>query len=110
MTIIYDDDNVCPLQHLRMTLNDQGHCRVQHLCFPAILDMLDHFRQNAIPLESGGTADVMLTEFVVANQNMRTTHHTVASANPQQLQERRPAAAPEPREVRVSSGSLTPLE
>ena len=103
-----------------MTLNDQGHCRVQHLCFPAILDMLDHFRVSAIPLESGGTADVMLTEFVVANQAVRTTHHALTNANPsananananvQQLQERRPAAAPEPREVRVSSGSLTPLE
>lgn len=97
-----------------MTLNDQGHCRVQHLCFPAILDMLDHFRQNAIPLESGGTADVMLTEFVVANHALRPlSSHPVINANAQQqnsAQERRPLAVPESREVRVSSGSLTPLE
>jgi hypothetical protein len=93
-----------------MTLNDQGHCRVQHLCFPAIYDMLEHFRQNAIPLESGGTADVTLTEYVVAANHARSGHHNVAvGANMQQPQERRPMVVPESREVRVCSGSLTPL-
>ncbi|XP_029031941.1 SH2B adapter protein 1 isoform X1 [Osmia bicornis bicornis] len=93
-------------KHLRMTLNDQGQCRVQHLCFPAIYDMLEHFRKNAIPLESGGTADVTLTEFVVANHAIRPGHHNVAGVNQQQLQERRPPAAPEPREVRTYGGSI----
>ncbi|XP_014244044.1 SH2B adapter protein 1 [Cimex lectularius] len=90
-------------KHLRMTINDTSQCRVQHLWFASIFDMLEHFRQHPIPLESGGTADVTLTHYVVATvQSHAHNSRQHAGTHP----DRRAPPTPEQREIFIHGGSI----
>ncbi|CAB0001852.1 unnamed protein product [Nesidiocoris tenuis] len=93
-------------KHLRMTINDAAHCRVQHLWFTTIFDMLEHFRANAIPLESGGTADVTLTQYVIRHSSLNNTAARGAQGSSNNSAERRPPPTPEVREIVVHGGSI----
>ncbi|XP_072809283.1 SH2B adapter protein 3 isoform X2 [Vicugna pacos] len=64
-------------QHLRLSLTERGQCRVQHLHFPSVVDMLHHFQRSPIPLECGAACDVRLSSYVVVVSQPPGSSNTV---------------------------------
>uniref|UniRef100_A0A8D0L736 SH2B adaptor protein 3 n=1 Tax=Sphenodon punctatus TaxID=8508 RepID=A0A8D0L736_SPHPU len=64
-------------KHLRLSLTESGQCRVQHLRFRSIVEMLHHFQRYPIPLECGAACDVRLSNYVVVVPHSQGSSNTI---------------------------------
>ncbi|KAG8597794.1 hypothetical protein GDO81_002389 [Engystomops pustulosus] len=65
-------------KHLRLTLTERGQCRVQHLRFLSVVEMLHYFRLQPIPLECGAAGDVKLSSYIVSAVHSQDQSLTVS--------------------------------
>ncbi|KHJ46931.1 SH2 domain protein [Trichuris suis] len=99
-------------KHLRMTVLGRGQCRVQHLWFDSVFDMLEHFRTHHIPLQTNSregppsNGGVLLTDYVIGRV-VRSHVHTgddVVAWPPNQPHQRTTPA--DPRNYMTHGGSV----
>ncbi|VDM45060.1 unnamed protein product [Toxocara canis] len=52
-------------KHVRMVVMPDGECRIHQMIFDTMIDLLEHFRDNPIPLENSSHPPMFLNEYVI---------------------------------------------
>lgn len=70
-------------KHIRISINSDGQCRVEHLWFQSIFELLEHFRIHSISLDSGNSKNIPLTEYVIFEEKyaIHSLNNTTANDN-----------------------------